>query len=256
MPRANRHIQPGGLYHVTHRCHDRTFLLKFSRDRQAYRCWLRDGLARHDVQLLTHCITCNHVHLLFHAGSTEELGCLMQYVQGCFAQAYNLRKHRRGAFWSDRYHATMIENGEHLRRCMRYIDLNMVRAGVVKHPRDWDWTGWGELMGERKRNRLVDMDLVLDLFAEKEVSSFRSWYAQCIDEALQQGPLVREPDWSHAVAVGSAAYVVEIEQALLRDYTRKRLEKSTTEYGAMVLREAESAYGSEKRHENGAIVGF
>ncbi|MFH0907206.1 MAG: transposase, partial [bacterium] len=147
MPRANRHIQPGNTYHVTHRCHDRAFLLRFARDRQAYRAWLRDGLAPWSVNLLTYCITSNHVHLLLKASTPDELARFMQRVAGGMAQAYNQRKRRSGAFWSDRYHAAMIEDGEHLWRCMRYIDLNMVRAGQVAHPSDWEWTGWGELMG-------------------------------------------------------------------------------------------------------------
>jgi len=50
------------------------------------------------------------------------------------AQESNERKGRKGAYWEDRYHATAIETGEHLLRCLVYVDLNMVRAGVVKHP--------------------------------------------------------------------------------------------------------------------------
>ena len=45
------------------------------------------------------------------------------------------------AFWEDRYHATAIEADDHLRRCLVYIDLNMVRAGVVKHPAEWAHSG-------------------------------------------------------------------------------------------------------------------
>jgi putative transposase len=41
------------------------------------------------------------------------------------------KKHRKGAFWEDRYHATAIESGEHLLRCLVYIDLDMVRVGRV-----------------------------------------------------------------------------------------------------------------------------
>ena len=119
MPRANRHIQVGHTYHITHRCHDRTFLLRFARDRQAYRAWLLEGLKRWDIRLMSYCLTSNHVHLLLRAGDPEELASFMQLVAGGLAQAYNLRKKRKGAFWSDRYHATMIEDGEHLWRCGR-----------------------------------------------------------------------------------------------------------------------------------------
>jgi len=68
----------------------------------------------------------------------------------------NLRKKWHGAFWNERYHATMIDGGDYLWTCLKYIDLNMVRAGVVSHPREWNWTGYEELVGERKRYRLID----------------------------------------------------------------------------------------------------
>lgn len=149
MPRACRHVQPGHTKHVTHRCHSREFLLRFARDRQAYNGWLREGLRRFDVRLLTYCVTGNHVHLLIRSPGTVELARFMQLVAGGMAPGYNARKKRSGACWADRYHATMIEAGAHLWRCLRYIDLNMVRAGAVRHPSEWAWTGWLELMGQR-----------------------------------------------------------------------------------------------------------
>ena len=40
MPRANRYFLPGYIWHITHRCHQREFLLKFERDRRRYLHWL------------------------------------------------------------------------------------------------------------------------------------------------------------------------------------------------------------------------
>jgi len=62
-------------------------------------------------------------------------------VAGRTAQEYNQRKGRKGAFWEDRYHATAVDSEMYLARCMIYIDLNMVRAGVASHPVDWPWCG-------------------------------------------------------------------------------------------------------------------
>ena len=59
----------------------------------------------------------------------------MQLIAARTGQEYNIRKQRKGAFWEDRYHATAIEQNDHLNRCLVYIDLNMVRAGVVNHPK-------------------------------------------------------------------------------------------------------------------------
>ena len=113
MPRANRYILPGVAYHLTHRCHDRSFLLKHGVDRTFYRQMLRERLGRHPVSLLGYCITSNHTHLLLVAQDSEaDISRFMQSLEGDFAQAYNLRKKTRsGAFWGDRYHAVMVDTG-------------------------------------------------------------------------------------------------------------------------------------------------
>jgi putative transposase len=80
----------------------------------------------------------------------------MQFIASRVGQEYNRRKNRQGAFWQDRYHATAIESGEHLWRCIVYVDLNMVRAGVVDHPSKWKWSGYHEIQKPKTRYRLID----------------------------------------------------------------------------------------------------
>ena len=64
MPKARRYFEPGLHYHLTHRCHGRDFLLKFTCDRDRYRGMLRELSQSYRVPLLGYCITSNHVHLL------------------------------------------------------------------------------------------------------------------------------------------------------------------------------------------------
>lgn len=133
MPRANRYFIPGYVWHITHRCHKKEFLLGFGRDRQVWIKWLFEARKRYDLEILNYAVISNHVHLLVYSGPDREtIPRSMQLVAGRTAQEYNRRKQRKGAFWEDRYHATAVDTGEHLLRCLLYIDLNMVRAGVVK----------------------------------------------------------------------------------------------------------------------------
>ena len=134
MPRAHRHFLPEHVWHITHRCHQQAFLLKFARDRRRYLRWLFEAKKRFGLCVLNYTVTSNHIHLLVKDTVRNVIPQSMQLIAGRTAQDYNQRKERKGAFWEDRYHATAIEADGHLHRCLVYIDLNMVRAGVVKHP--------------------------------------------------------------------------------------------------------------------------
>ncbi len=216
MPRANRYILPGLSYHVTHRCHNKAFLLRFARDRDDYRRRLRQALAEVHVSLFNYTVTSNHVHLLMKATneSTEPVSQLMQVVQGQHAQAYNRRRNRHGAYWEDRFHATMIEDGSHLWGCLAYIDLNMVRAGVVRHPREWEWTGYHELMGLRVRYCLIDVDRLLAAVGTENLHEFRTHYDHFLHERLSGG-LTREPQWTESLAIGSRTFVDRVSDGLV-----------------------------------------
>jgi putative transposase len=233
VPRANRYFVPGQIYHLTHRCHDRQFLFRFARDRDAYRQCLWESLRQARVSVLAYCITSNHTHVLVRAGATEAISDWMQELEGEFAQAYNRRKRRSGAFWGDRYHCTMIEKGAHLWRCMVYIDLNMVRAGAVKHPSQWPWCGYREWAGLRRRYRVVDQRECLQLCGAADVAEFQRHYECLIQERLARD-MAREPQWTESIAVGSRAFVDEIARGIT---CRQRLESTAVDASAWVLRE-------------------
>ena len=92
MPRANRYIQPGYVYHLTARCHDKTWLLKFAIHRNEYRKRLQKNVrGAPDVSLLSYCITSNHVHLLMTARHPEAISTFMQRLQGEFAERFNIQ---------------------------------------------------------------------------------------------------------------------------------------------------------------------
>ena len=128
MPRGNRYYIPGLIWHITHRCHKKEFLLKFARDRRRWLRWLYEAKKRPGTRILNYNVTSNHL-LIQDGGSRETLPKTVQMIAGRTAQEYNIRKRRKGAFREDRYHATAVQDDYHLIRCLVYIDLNMVRAG-------------------------------------------------------------------------------------------------------------------------------
>ena len=175
MARAKRHYIPGYIWHITHRCHKREFLLKFSKDRHRYLKWLYQARKRYGLTILNYMVTSNHIHLRVADTRTRDvIPKSMQLVAGRTGQEYNQRKERKGAYWEDCYHATAIESGDHLARCMVYIDTNMVRAGVVSHPSRWSFCGYNEIQEPRRKNRLIDYEMLQRLIGSRTYDELRS----------------------------------------------------------------------------------
>jgi len=126
-------------------------------DRRRYLHWLFEAKKRFGLSVLNYVVTCNHVHLLVKDTGRDVISQSIQLIAGRTAQEYNQRKNRQGAFWEDRYHATAIEADEHLHRCLVYIDLNMVRAGVLNHPIRWKHGGYREIQERPERYTVIDV---------------------------------------------------------------------------------------------------
>ena len=211
MPRAARYIEEGFIYHLTHRCHDGKFFLRFSKERDTYREWLRTGVLRYGVPVLGYAVTSNHVHIIAEVQDRYAVASMMQLASGVLAQKYHQRKGHEGSIWEHPYHCTRIQDGQHLLNCLRYVDLNMVRARKVKHPREWRWCGYDELTGARKRYRIVDQERLLHCAGFGDRQQFREFYAASVQDCLDHGPSLREPWWTESVAVGCRDFVDEAE---------------------------------------------
>ncbi|MES0328000.1 MAG: transposase [Gammaproteobacteria bacterium] len=214
MPRANRHFLPGHVWHITHRCHQKDFLLKFSKDRQRWRYWLFEAKKRFGLCVFNYVVTSNHIHLLVRDCGNGEIAKSMQLIAGRTAQEYNLRKGRKGAFWEDRYHATAVDSDKYLARCMVYIDLNMVRAGAVSHPGDWPCSGYCEIQSPPQRYAVIDRKALSELLGTNSIEQCQLIHQGWVENELKSTLLRRDLAWSQNLAVGHKDYVENIKMEL------------------------------------------
>jgi putative transposase len=166
----------------------------------------------------------------------------MQLVQSRSAQQYNRRKQRKGAYWEDRYSCTMIDSGRYLWNCLHYVDLNMVRAGVVKHPEEWAWCGYREFMGLRERYRILDVGTLLTMLGYADLKKARVYYRSELEKQLTRGGLERDPIWTESLAVGDRSFIDAVKKSVsrLRIYMTERTTPEATKVWS--IREARSAY--------------
>ena len=221
MPRANRYFLPGYIWHITHRCHKKEFLLKFSRDRKRWLAWLFEAKKRYGLCVLNYVVTSNHIHLLVRDTGNNVIPRSLQLIAGRTAQEYNQRKQRKGAFWEDRYHATAVASDAHLIKCLVYIDMNMVRAGVVNHPSKWQQGGYREIQNPPTRYRIVDIQQLMELTACNDIESLQHQHRKWLSNELATNCSLRDVTWTDSLAVGSQSFVDEV-QALLGIKASKR----------------------------------
>lgn len=207
MPRRKRGWIDNACYHITHRCHERKFLFHYKKYRNFYVRQLYKMRRRYKIDVLDYMVTSNHVHLLAGSVKGERLSAGIRYLHGRIGQWHNLQTGREGAFWTDRFHATRIQSGKHLGACLFYIDLNMVRAGQVKHPEEWEHCAYAEFMGKKRRCKIINMDRLLNALALEDEKEFRKWHGLTLNEKLRNEEHKRQAFWSRAVAVGDEEWL-------------------------------------------------
>lgn len=141
MPRRQRIHLPGCSQHLLQRGVNRQAVFFTSEDRLRYLDWLRLYAEQRAVLVHAYCLMEDHVHLLVTAPSTEALSGLMQDISRRYSRSINRLHNRSGSLWDGRYKACHLQAESHvLLACMRYVELNPVRAGQVKAPWDYPWS--------------------------------------------------------------------------------------------------------------------
>ena len=106
----------------------------------------------------------------------------------------------------------MIQDGQHLLNCLRYVHLNMVRAGEVDHPLEWRWCGYDELIGKRKRYRLLNVERLLQSLDLDDPQDLARLHADGVADRIACRHLAKEAFWSESLAVGSREYIENVKK--------------------------------------------
>ena len=143
MARLPRFVIPGQPQHVIQRGNDRQAIFRAEEDYDYYLEKLGDAAERHHCDLHAYVLMTNHVHLLVTPHGENGIGKTMQTLGRYYVQYFNQRYRRTGTLWEGRYKATLIDSEQYLLTCMRYIELNPVRArNIAKHPSEYPWSSY------------------------------------------------------------------------------------------------------------------
>ena len=139
MARMARLVVPGHPHHVTQRGVRRMDVFLEAGDYARYLDLLREWCDRAGTKVWAYCLMPNHVHLILVPSDEDGLRAALGEVHRRYARHVNRRQDWRGHMWQERFHSFAMDK-PHLLACARYVELNPVRARLVKRPEDWAWS--------------------------------------------------------------------------------------------------------------------
>ncbi len=142
MARFPRIILADQPHHVIQRGNNRQAIFLENQDYEFYLEKLKICADENNCNIHAYVQMTNHVHLLISPKCSASLSNTMKTL-GCYYVRYFNDKYRRtGTLLEGRYKASLIDSEQYLFICMRYIELNPVRAGMVEHPSQYRWSSY------------------------------------------------------------------------------------------------------------------
>jgi hypothetical protein len=157
----------------------------------------------------------------------EKLSSLSEFVREIkvgFARYYNKKHNRRGYFWGDRFKSVIVEKGETLINCLAYIDLNPLRAGLVKRPEEYRWNSLGYHVQTGNKDNFLSLDLGLKEFGVLDPKERLNGYRRYVYEA----GAINRPDKMQAKVISDK--ILEKERKREFELSRSDRFRSRTRY--------------------------
>lgn len=142
MPRRPRLCPPGFPCHVIQRGINRRTCFTCESDRIAYAHWLEEAADKFEVAIHAWVFMDNHVHLLLTPEASGGISRLMQYIGRLYVRRFNDRYARSGGLFEGRFKSHLVDSDRYVLACMRYIEMNPVRAGITSDPGQFKWSSF------------------------------------------------------------------------------------------------------------------
>lgn len=205
--------------HIVHRGNNRQPCFLRATDFGHYLSLLERAASQHEGVVHAYVLMTNHVHLLMTGTSRTSVARTMKSVAETYAMRFNKKNQRSGSVWEGRFHSSVVQDGEYLFNCYRYIEMNPVRAGMVGNPAAYRWSSYrANAFGAASFVRPHELYRALGKCDEDREAAYRALMGTPIDpEALKQMREAFESDFVY----GDHAYCAALEQLTGRRAARR-----------------------------------
>jgi len=215
MPRIPRISIPGVPMHVVQRGNNRQAVFFHERDYTTYLNTLFESAMHYNVSVHAFVCMTNHVHLLVTPWDEHMVSRMIQRLGASYTAAINSTYSRTGSLWEGRFKSSLVDSNRYVLACYRYIELNPVRAGIVRRPADYRWSSYRHNTRSASEYPISAHPEWLAMGASP--SSRRRRYAQLVYQRLHDDQIERiRYGTRKGLPTGSSRFRKEIETMLNR----------------------------------------
>jgi putative transposase len=218
MPRKPRFTLPGVPQHVIQRGNNREPCFFSEADYRRYLDDLHTSAEHYACRLHAYVLMTNHVHVLLTPMREYGIGEMMQALGRRYVYYINKTYARTGTLWEGRFKASLVDSEAYLLTCMRYIELNPVRADMVNHAGEYPWSSYGANAQDRTDALLSPHPLytALGMTAPERQQAYRELFRHHLDHTSLHE--IREA-LNHELVLGRSYFKDKIE-AMTKRQTR------------------------------------
>lgn len=215
MARLPRIVVPGLPVHVIQRGNNRQAVFFAEED---FRKYLNElALASDEYECLIHAyvLMTNHIHMLVTPTTETTLSLMMQSIGRKYVRYINGAYRRSGTLWEGRFKSALVESEQYFLTCSRYIELNPVRAGMVKTPDQYKWSSYCANALGKKDIDLTQHDIYMRLGNSDATrqEAYKSLFQNHLEVAAVD--VIRESTQQNTI-IGDSRFQDEIKELLKR----------------------------------------
>lgn len=160
MPRKSRNLPAGCVVHIFNRGNDKRPLFETSREFEEFLQLVAWAKSICPVRIVAYCIMSNHWHFVFWVEVEWDVSAFLHRLTSTHARRWRQRTKTLGYghVYGDRFKNSQIYSEQQYYNCIRYVEQNPLRAGLVRRARDWKWSSLSERLGNGRG--ILDRDPV------------------------------------------------------------------------------------------------
>ena len=178
MARRKRVFIEGLTLHVTQRGNNKCPTFLADSDFETFLWFLHFAMRKYRFDVHSYALMSNHVHIMVTPSSPTALARGMQSLGRRYVRYFNDRYNRTGTLWEGRYRAALITDERYWLTCLRYVEMNPVRAGLVSSPESYKWCSY-RVHGLGERDPIVASHAVFDALAMSADRRCEAWRTMC-----------------------------------------------------------------------------